>query len=372
VRLDELDELLLSNPLSVDPYLVYADQLQADGFLHGELISAQIGLAKNPSDARLAVKERALLERVQRSMLGPRSDMLMDPSLCEMTWHYGFIRSARIRAHWHEDVHAQELLSALLHSPLSRYLWELRVGLPDASGTNHYGGAIEALVSRGPLPFLRRLVLGDVEHEELVALGDLNAGDLSGLWEAVPNLETFEVRCGKLSPGFIDAPRLREATILSCGLQRPAMYRIASARWPAMEKLVLYFGEATSGANCGVRDVERLLDRTDLVSLTHLGLNNAEFADELPAVLARSEVLPQLEWLDLSYGIMTDQGALSLARRRDAFAHLQRIAVYHNHIGPSGRRVLRDAFGDRVALGTQKADDPRLRYVSWGYFWRTG
>jgi hypothetical protein len=63
-------------------------------------------------------------------------------------------------------------------------------------------------------------------------------------------------------------------------------------------------------------------------TVTHLGLRNLSFTDELVPALARSPALQRLEVLDLSLGVLLD-GAAPLRRHADAFRHLHRLDVTH-------------------------------------------
>jgi hypothetical protein len=114
------------------------------------------------------------------------------------------------------------------------------------------------------------------------------------------------------------------------------------------------------------KDVELLLGRTDLPALRHLGLMNSELADQLPAALARSKLLPQLRELDLSMGTMTDEGARAIAQHRDAFKHLEKLNVSLNYLSKGGVATLKGAARTLVA-GTQRADeDPEYRHPAVG------
>src|SRR5262249_40951109 len=157
--------------------------------------------------------------------------------------------------------------------------------------------------------------------------GWYSIGNLEQLWRSVPGLRTLIAQGGGLQLGEIEAPHLAHAELRTSGLDKANAKAIATAAFPGIEYLDIWYG----GGDARMKDVEVLLARTDLPELRHLGLMNSRFADELPEVLARSKLLPHLRELDLSLGCMTDAGARALARHRDAFRHLDRLNVSLNY-----------------------------------------
>jgi hypothetical protein len=141
------------------------------------------------------------------------------------------------------------------------------------------------------------------------------------------------------------------------------MAELRAARWPRLEELDLWFGDPEYGGDCTLDDVLPLLDgRVALPALRRLGLRNAAFADELCEPLLRSPLLPQLTTLDLSLGVLSDDGAAILARGADRLAHLERLVVRENCLTAEGIAQLA-SIG---LLGVLDADenDPEFRYVS--------
>ena len=192
-------------------------------------------------------------------------------------------------------------------------------------------------------------------------------GDLGKLWKAVPGLRTLITQGGGgLKLGKIELPSLVHAEFRTGGLGKANARAIATAVAPSLEYLDVWYGDDNYGGDATVADVEPLLGRTDLPKLRHLGLMNSEFADELPEVLARSKLLPQLRELDLSMGCMTDDGARALAAHRDAFAHLDRLVVSLNYLSKAGTAVLK-GVAKAVEAGKQRDDnDPEYRHPAVG------
>ncbi|MBT3222027.1 MAG: TIGR02996 domain-containing protein [Proteobacteria bacterium] len=362
----ELEALIRAQSPNLDSYLVYADWLQAHGDPRGELISLQCALSEGTPERlpTLRERERQLLRRHGRHFLGPNYRLLLSTDLADLRWYRGFLLSASLRAHWDHSATAAELVGALLRLNSARLLEELRVGLADNEGENDYTDVVGVIASTAPHHSLSTLKIGECESDE-ASLSITNSGDLTPLYGAVPGLRALSVRAGIIQSGKIDLPELREFTYVTCGLRRPALHRFCAARWPRLEKLVLYLGEADCGADCTIADIERLLvSLSSLTHLTHLGLVNGELADMLPEALVRSEVLSRLHWLDLSMGLMSNAGARLLVMHARRFEHLSWLGLDQNYIGRQGQEELRRAFGDCVHLGLQNEDDARWRSVS--------
>jgi hypothetical protein len=136
-------------------------------------------------------------------------------------------------------------------------------------------------------------------------------------------LERLHLRAGSMSLGTIAAPNLRELRIETGGFDRKCLASITKAAWPKLESLSLWFGSPSYDGNCTVGDVAKLLAR--LPSLTHLGLANSTFGDELVEHVLAWKHLPKLRSLDLSKSHVTSAGAAVLVKHAKRLAHLERL-----------------------------------------------
>jgi hypothetical protein len=166
--------------------------------------------------------------------------------------------------------------------------------------------------------------------------------------------------------GKIEAPELRSFEVRTGGLTLDNIKSVTSAKWPSLERLVLWFGDEGYGAQGGLEDIEPLLSGKGLGKLKHLGLQNADFTDELCGVLHKAKILPQLESLDLSMGTMSHAGAEALAAHAQAFAHLKQLNVEDNYLTAASNQILK-AVSKGLNFGRHRdADDGESRYVSVG------
>jgi len=178
-----------------------------------------------------------------------------------------------------------------------------------------------------------------------------------------PNLETVLLEAGDLTIGPVDLPKLRDLRLQSGGLPVQAIQEVAKAKVPALETLHLWFGSEEYGATAVIADLEPIFAGANLPKLTHLGLMNAEFTNEICEELPNSAIAAQLEMLDLSMGTMTTEGAKALLEGKAAFPKLRFLNVDDNSIGAEGQALLEE-FCTELKIGNQ--DDEEDRYVSVG------
>ncbi len=110
------------------------------------------------------------------------------------------------------------------------------------------------------------------------------------------------------------------------GYHSAELRAIAKAEWPKLEDLEIWLGSDEYGCDCDYSDVEQILGRRDL-SLKRLGIMNMEFGDEVCAGLVDSPILPGLEHLDLTMGIIGEEGARSILDNREMFSHLKTLKI---------------------------------------------
>ncbi|MBZ4412373.1 WGR domain-containing protein [Myxococcus faecalis] len=363
----ELEAAIQKDPDNVDAYLVYGDWLQAQGDPRGELIALQHALSKASGAEATALKKQvsAHIKKHKALLLGSMAKGWSDEEIT-LEWHLGFIRSARLgRKEYDSEFDVGEGVKTLLTHPSGRFLRSLAVGIVDASdGENSYEPVLEAL-QEAPPKGLEHLFLGDFEYPDETEISWSYVNDVSALYKLVPNLRSLRLRGAGADLGDIDLPELREFTIETGGLPLGAVKSIASAKWPKLEKLEVWFGQDSYGAEGGVADIQPILDGKGLSNLKVLGLRNAEFTNDLVKVLPTAKVLPQLEKLDLSMGCLTDEGAKTLAENAAAFKHLKHLDLTENTLTDAGEKLVAKLAGT-VAAGNQREYDPEYHYAAVG------
>ncbi|MEV7028304.1 leucine-rich repeat domain-containing protein, partial [Kitasatospora sp. NPDC093558] len=105
-------------------------------------------------------------------------------------------------------------------------------------------------------------------------------------------------------------------------------------------------------------------DGSRFPALRHLGLQNSEFQDDIAAAVAHAPVMARLETLNLSMGVLTDQGAGALLEGQP-LTHLRALDLHHHYLTGEMQERLREALpGVAVDLSGAGKPDDRWRYVA--------
>lgn len=370
-RHPELELALNADPYDASAYAVYADWLQEQGDPRGELMSLQLA-TEAKRDAKITKAAVALIESKADYFLGPLADHTKTYDGRDhdaFTWRFGFIHSAQLshNQYTNKDFEGSmaEVLETLLRHPSGRFVTELVFGFNNDPNENSLDDLIGILAKQAPAT-IRKLHFGDFEYPDDTEMSWYHVGNLAKLWKAVPQLRSLIVQGGEFEVGTIELPEVVRAEFRTGGLSAAAAKAIAKATWPRIEHLAVWYGDKNYGGTAKVADAAALLDRTDLVGLTSLGIVNTSFTDELCGVLPASKLLPQLTRLDLSMGIMTDDGARLLAAHKDAFKHLAELDVSHNYLTKAGVTALKGVAKSLVSTRQREDRDPEYRHPSVG------
>jgi len=386
-----LEREIITRPDDLELKLVYADWLQVQGDPWGELIVRQQHLDggsvplfqwDDPAGWKHALRRRptddSLYERYCGSLGGAdpagaledevaaalRAEILEghdDPRI-RLRWRQGFVDGVFFPQQVSFDLDLAQGVDQVLSHRACLLLRELALGaITWQSKWNgrvlHYQDEIEIILAHAP-PRLRRLVLGAWDEHDVSWTA---VGDLRELSARLPGLTALELQGNDMDFGDIDLPRLQRLVVRSGGLPGKVIDQLARASWPSLEELELWFGDEHYGGSPSVEVAEPFLRPERLPRLRRLGLRNAMFADDLCARLASAPILPQLTHLDLSMGMMSDQGARNLLARPQPFAHLERLDLRDNNLSP---RVCARLAGLCAEVDTGMQSNQR--YVSVG------
>lgn len=208
---------------------------------------------------------------------------------------------------------------------------------------------VEALVAAaGELPALRSLFLGDMTFEDC-EISWIVQSDITPLLTAFPRLEHLTVRGGTqlvLTP--VRHERLRSLTIESGGLPADVVRAVAASDFPALTDLELWLGTENYGGDSTIDDVAPILTGAKLPRVTRLALSNSDYQDAIASAVATAAIVPQLRTLDLSKGILTNEGAKALLAGQ-SLTHLDSLDLKHNYLSSGMRERLQAALTPSVA-----------------------
>ncbi|AZI44553.1 hypothetical protein EHF33_16720 (plasmid) [Deinococcus psychrotolerans] len=224
---------------------------------------------------------------------------------------------------------------------------------------------VEALVAaHAQLPRLRALFIGDITYEENEVSWIVQA-DLSPILSAYPQLTHLGIRGGNnLSLGQVSLPQLRELTLQAGGLSAEVVREVVTANLPKLEHLELYLGTEEYGSTNAADDLTPLLDGQRFPALKYLGLKNSDHQDEIAQMFAHAPILDQLETLDLSLGVLTDEGAAALLGS-ERVKTLKKLDVSHHFCSTEMMQQLK-ALPIEVDASEQQDEEDDWRFVALG------
>ncbi|MFG1925726.1 STM4015 family protein [Cryptosporangium sp. NPDC048952] len=222
------------------------------------------------------------------------------------------------------------------------------------------------IVAAAPrLPELRALFLGEMTYEEC-EISWIQLGDVAPLLAAIPSLEVLRIRGSEsLQLGTVRHETLRELAFESGGLPPQVVRDVGASDFPALRHLEVWLGTPNYGGDTSVEDLAGILSGERLPALRHLGLRNAEIADDVAAALAQAPVVPRLTTLDLSLGLLSDAGVTALLAGQ-SLTGLERLDLHHHLVSDEMLAQLAAALPG-VVLDTEDSQlNERYRYVAVG------
>ncbi|MDP1916579.1 MAG: WGR domain-containing protein [Myxococcales bacterium] len=339
---------------------VFSDWLLEQGEKWGEVIGAA---ARGKPDTKQQ-------QAVQAALLGDAE--------AEVTWKHGVIDEfSFVPEDQDEETPMAVVVERVLKHPAGHFVRSLNLGLPPCDDGDiewHMEGLGKALAAAGPLPRLEVLDLSE-PSEHMDQESWRRVGDLRGIWAAAPNLKILKLRGSsgsddgtpiKLAP--IDAPHLETLIIFSGGLDEAAPKEIGAAKLPELTHLELMFGSDNYGCNCTMDSLKGILSGKGLPKLKTLGLKNSEWEGELIEAIAKSAILPKLEVLDLSMGVLWKEGSAAIIKHAEKFEHLKQLILDDNYFDDEQlaaiKKVLKNAqLGEQKELDEPDAEEP-YRYTS--------
>jgi len=312
-----LEARIAEDPDDEAAYAVYADGLQRQGDPRGELIALQLAreaeLARGgAARSKLATAIAKLVAREAGVLLGGLAALVPDVrelAAEPLIWRRGFLHRVVLDSRARGPV--GPIVAQVLAHPSGRFVRELAVRCDDLDDAHQ---VIDALADRPPAA-LREL--------ELLVRGQLL--DLGALWPAVPGLRRVGVVARAFDLGAFAAPRVERARFASARLSSDNLRAIAVAPWPALQRLELRFAGRSEPNGATLADVQRLLEREDLVALTHLKLRGCEHAGEALTTLAQAPLGRQLVVIDLSHSLVEAIDLRALAPYASRFPALREL-----------------------------------------------
>ncbi|MGS2811181.1 STM4015 family protein [Nocardia sp. MW-W600-9] len=235
---------------------------------------------------------------------------------------------------------------------------------------NRPDDVIDAIIAaRERLPALRALFVGDIIGEEC-EISWINQGEVTRLLDAFPRLEELGVRGGmQLEFPAVRHEHLRTLKVQAGGLPVAVVRGIAASDLPALHDLELWLGTSEYGGDADVSDLAPILSGDQLPSLKRLALRNSEIQDAVCAAVASAPVVARLEELDLSMGVLTDDGAAALLGGQP-LTHLTSLDLHYNYVSKEIGARFADTLAPAGVAVNLDTDDAESDADDDGSVWR--
>jgi hypothetical protein len=339
----DLEALIHDEPDSADVFLVYADTLQRRGDPLGDVMSLHYALCQATDHERL-VSLRARYEKV----LAQHPDLLPDLLRQELDLDilFGLVRSAWIYRGGHESQigPGAAQLEALLQAPCARFLSSLHLELSDEEQPNPFS----VLAAAPQLGSLRQIRIND-RRGPLQRRGEL----LDPLLETTPRLRSLHLRGQCPNLHRFASESLEHLEITTHHISLNLLTALLEPDLPNLHTLILHLNPGEGHSSQYQESVVRLIAGMSASNLKHLAIQQTPFSNLICQQLQHSDLLEQLEVLDLSGGSLTDDGASTILSQRQRYHHLERLDLSENWLDQT--RPALEELGDFVELGTQRA-----------------
>jgi hypothetical protein len=204
-------------------------------------------------------------------------------------------------------------------------------------------------------PALKAFFLADVTFEEN-EISWIQQTDLAPLLNAYPGLEELGARGGHREFTPVAHASLRTLRLESGGMSAAVVRGISESELPSLERLELWLGSEEYGGDTTVDDLAVLLSGVRFPALRHLGLQDSELQDGIAGAVAHAPVVPMLETLSLSMGVLTDAGGEALLAGQP-LTHLKKLDLHHHFLTDAMMQRLGEALepaGVEVDLSEQE------------------
>lgn len=270
----------------------------------------------------------------------------------------------RLGFSYDDESFTPEVLAEYLDDPRAALIKAVVLGMPGEGGET-FEEVIKVLVERAPkLPALRGIFLGDIIGEEN-EMSWIEQGDVGLILAAFPQLEELRVRGGNslvLTP--CDNPGLKRLYIETGGMPSTVLRDLACCRFPQLEHLELWLGEESYGWNGTIDDILPVIEPGVFPMLKSLALKNSEIQNEIAGLMATAPIVKSLEYLDLSDGTMTDEGA-ELLLASESIRGLTGLDLHRNFLTEATTTRLK-SLCPKVDVSGQEVADDDYYYVAVG------
>lgn len=368
----KLEETLYEAIDDKERWLVYADWLQQQGDVRGEIITLSLGkkkaAAKKLADANVDalwgaaayLRDPEYWETVMftGNWRGAKPEPVAVSVDCTLG-DEGMIHTVAIYG-LEEEGHVAKAARDLFSAPIGRFVRRLVI---ECANSDRYTGAsgqpnadaVVAAIAKTKPASLRSIAIGSSGYQ----LSWTDSGRLGPLLKETPYLEDIDLDIGRTDLGKdLDLPKLQKLRIETGGLDRKVLAAIGKAKWPSLTELTLFLGDPDYGGNAKRADVAAVIaNPSHFPKLKSLALCDSEIQGEVVRVVVTSPIVKQLERLDLSKGTLTDEDAALLVQNVATLKKLKELDLSENYLSPAFEKSLKKSFGKMLDTSGSRYDE---------------
>lgn len=225
--------------------------------------------------------------------------------------------------------------------------------------------------NKSKFPNLKKVYLGDMNYEECEVSWIIHTDAASLVNEFDLEVLTIKGSNGlRLSNTKNDT--LKKLAIICGGIGSDLLQDILKAEFPRLEHLELYIGVQDYGFDGDISNLEAFMKRENFPKLKYLGLKNSDIQDEICEKILDSDIIKDLEVLDLSFGTLSDKGAELIIENTDKLSQLKKLDLTYNYISDKLVKEVTKSFSnlrtqlliDRHEAEIDEEDDWRYPYIT--------
>ena len=205
---------------------------------------------------------------------------------------------------------------------------------------------------------IESIFVGDMDSEECEISWIQQCNRYGDLLKALPNLKILRIK-GAEGLSFGAPPEhaaLEEIQIICGGLPKNIIEELLKAKLPNLKKLILFLGVDEYGFDCTMEQLASLASKSKFPKMNEFGFVNSEIQDEVVEMLLKSDILPQLEVLDISCGCLTDKGGEMLIDAKDKLTHLKKIDADFHYMSKEMMKKLK-SLPLKISMADQQEGD---------------
>ncbi|MDH6358514.1 STM4015 family protein [Parabacteroides sp. PF5-9] len=259
----------------------------------------------------------------------------------------------------------KDLLDKILNDKKLADIKQLTIGCWDYESGDCQELVDGMIAHKEKFAHIEGLFWGDIDGEES-EVSWIEQTDLSVLLDGMPKLKDLKIKgTNGLSIGQKQRPEIISLEIISGGLPTSVVDDVIKSDFPNLEKLILYVGVDDYGYDGSIDQFKPLFSKNKFPKLNYLGIINAVEEDQVVELFLSSDILPQLETMDISAGVLTDKGGQLLLDNVDKLKHLKFIDMEYNYLTEEMQKKLSQL---PVKVNVSDAQDIDEDYEEWGGF----